>query len=40
MRAFAASLLPQLKNSCMALLGRSETTPVMLEGRIEDHQNK
>jgi len=36
MRAFAASLLPQLKNSCMALLGRSETTPVMLEGRIEE----
>ncbi len=36
MRAFAASFLPQLKNSCMALLGRSEPAPAALESRLED----
>ncbi len=36
MRGLTASLLPQLRNSCMALLGRSEPAPVALESRIED----
>lgn len=36
MRLLNSSFLPQLKNSCMALLGRSEPTPVALEDRMED----
>lgn len=36
MRVLNSSFLPQLKNSCMALLGRSETTPIALESRTED----
>ncbi|MES2414334.1 MAG: hypothetical protein V4614_11070 [Pseudomonadota bacterium] len=36
MRALSASFFPQLRNSCMALLGRSEPTPASLENRTED----
>ncbi len=36
MRALTASFLPQLKSSYMALLGRSEPTPAVLEHRIEN----
>lgn len=36
MRVLHSCFLPQLKNSCMALLGRSEPTSVALEDRMED----
>lgn len=36
MRALTVSFLPQLRNSCMALLGRSEPTTAAIETRTED----
>ncbi len=36
MRSLSSSFIPQLRNSCMALLGFAESTPAALSDRTED----
>lgn len=36
MRALTSSFIPQLKSSCMALLGMAQATPAALSNRTED----